>query len=82
MRHGLYSYFYLIQCLLLTLSAGQSAQFLYPTGNETYDILDTIEVQWKSDFQSATLFAWCYNSLFEDAFARMSLFLLLPARSR
>jgi hypothetical protein len=57
---------FLIPTLLSTLSACQSAAFQYPNGNETFNILDTIEVQWISNYPTPILFTWVWDSVTND----------------
>jgi hypothetical protein len=73
-RNKLHLCFHVVQCLLLTLTASQhpNATFLYPTGNETFNILDTINVQWESNFDTSILYTWVYDPLAVDAFQGMS----------
>lgn len=52
---------YLISNLLYSLCVSQSAGFQYPIGHETFNILDTINVSWTSNYETAVLFTWVWD---------------------
>lgn len=42
------------------------ATFQYPVGNETYNILDTVIVQWTSNYANPVLFTWVGDTVLND----------------
>jgi hypothetical protein len=42
------------------------ATFQYPTGNETYNILDTVIVQWTSNYANPILFTWVWDAVLDN----------------
>ncbi|KAN0090619.1 hypothetical protein V8E51_019198 [Hyaloscypha variabilis] len=47
-------------------SAQYTARFQYPTGGEVYNVLDTVVVQWTSNYASTTLFTWIWDVTSDD----------------
>jgi hypothetical protein len=47
-------------------SAQYTATFQYPTGGEVYNVLDTVVVQWTSNYASTTLFTWIWDVTSDD----------------
>jgi hypothetical protein len=46
----------------LPAASQNTLDFQYPTGNETYNILDTIIVQWTSNYETPILFTWVWDA--------------------
>jgi len=52
--------------LFTVLCYSQSAEFQYPVENETFNILDTINVSWASNYETAILFTWVWDPTIDD----------------
>jgi hypothetical protein len=53
------------------ISGQNVASFQYPTGNETYNILDTVIVQWTSNYATPVLFTWYYDTVLNSSYLGM-----------
>jgi hypothetical protein len=56
-----------VPALFSQSASGQElATFQYPIGNETYNILDTVIVQWTSNYVHPILFTWVGDTILAD----------------
>lgn len=56
-----------VPALFSQSASGQElATFQYPVGNETYNILDTVIVQWSSNYANPILFTWVWDTILKD----------------
>ena len=57
---------FLVLQLFQPSSAQYTARFQYPTGGEVYNVLDTVVMQWTSNYASTTLFTWIWDVTSDD----------------